>query len=449
LNKDSDADNKALMVDNVCELELDITAVQTAAALCLVESVADTYHDVCLTAFNTVLEGTASTPESYLHTSAATLGLSWLANDLHLDHVSGSEIIPNIVESLEKWTGSRELTSRTLIAVSSLANGNPESTSILLEVGVVPAIVVALSKCGHEDVVALAGMNALNSLCKTPQGCGNVVHRGGVEVITRELEQSSSEIRMQVTLHLMNTICKSTDIDSSQKLLNSEDLMSFMVTGMETYPHSLIVQSASMSALLAMSSNDLEGSVDNSVLLSNTKGLIECITSVLDEETTDRADVVVDALRVIGSIVTSDVSLATQCKEKGVDNSVLNAMTRYPTHSMVLHEAAEALKSMTSSSDVNLLVELITPTIASVEQDDQRVATSSARLLRKLANLSYVDGIMNDVDVPSIAEVLLLCLSAGDSLTDVDVKGPYLGACVAAMAGLANCGTFEKMLKKC
>jgi hypothetical protein len=441
----SDTQIEQMMVENTHEIELDLSVAQMASAFCLVEAVAEAHSQTCADAFNQVIEGCTPSEERYLQASAATLGLSWLANDLHLNE--RQDVVPTVVTSLENWTLSRELTCRSLIAVSSMA-GNPDSTGTLLDAGVVPAIVNSMSKLGHEDVVSLAGTRALDALCKTPQGCGNVVYRGGLDVIKRELDACHSEERMEATLHLVETICGSEDSDSARQIMESSDILPLLVTGMEAFPHSLAVQSASVKALVAMTQAspgaDATDSQWKCALLMKAKGLVEVLTAVLDEETTDRADVVVNALRVVSAIVTSNSELAQQCKEKGVDNSVLNAMTRYPTHTSILQDAAVALRPMTSSSDVTTLIEQISPSIPAVQNDDQRIATSVGRLLRKLANLSYVDGIMENVDVPSIATILLEALTAGDALTDEDVRGPYLGACVGAMAGLANCGNLAE-----
>jgi len=82
-----------------------------------------------------------------------------------------------------------------------------------------------------------------------------------------------------------------------------------------------------------------------------------------------------------------------------------------------------------------------------VRNDDQRVASGCNSQLRKLANLACITNIFsgdsNDsdhsgVDVSKVAKLLLGALEAGAFLTEEDVKGPYLGACVQAMAGLVN-----------
>ena len=123
---------------------------------------------------------------------------------------------------------------------------------------------------------------------------------------------------------------------------------------------------------------------------------------------------------------------------KGVANAVLAAMSRYPTHSAVLAAGAETLQPLTSSVDVEDVVKALRPCIAKVAADDQRVAAGASSLLGKLANLTMVEGIMSSVDVEDLGQLLLQALTAGEALTDKDVKGLYMGACVAAMGRLAG-----------
>ena len=425
-------DANVLMTENVHEIDLVLDQTQLASAMCLVDSFSSEHSQSAANAFVKVIETCNASDERYLQTCAATLGLSWLANDLQLN--DRQDLILPLVESLNKWTGSEILTCRSLIAVSAFA-GNPDSLATLLDVGVVPAIVNAMGTATSKDVVTMAGMRAMTELSKTPQGCGNVVNRGGVDVIFKELEACVNAERMGVCLNLIATICASDDSESARQLLENPKTLPLIVNGLQTFPRSSIVQASTMSAMNHMIDEDWKREA-----LFKTKGLIEALTFILDEERKDRADVVIGALQIIGSIVSNNANNASSCKVKGVDNSILNAMTRYPTHGAVLARAAEALAPMTTLEDITMLIEDIKPMLSAVQADDQRVATLAERLLRKLANLSYVEGIMSGIDVASIAQVLLNALAAGDSLTAQDVRGPYLGACVGAMAGLANCG---------
>jgi hypothetical protein len=421
-----------LMTENVHEINLVLEQAQFAGAMCLVDEFSTVHSQAVAAAFVEVLLSCSPIRERYIHTGAATLGLSWLASDFRLNE--RQDLISPLVESLKKWTASEVLTCRSLVAVTDFA-GNPESLATLLDAGVVPAIVDAINTTGSKDVVTLAGMRAMNELCTVPQGCGYVLNCGGVGVIFKELEACVNEERMTACLDVISTICSSEDTNSARQMVENPQTLTLLVNGLETFPSSLSVQSSTMTAMTNM--------IDESwkcAALCKTKGLMESLTFVLDEETTDRANVVISALSIISAIVSSNHDNARSCKEKGVDHSILNAMTRYPTHTKLLDNAAKALQPMTTSEDITLVVDEIKPAIPSVQADDQRVATSAARLLRKLANLSYVDGIMSGVDVAAIAQVLLNALAAGDNLTDEDVLGPYLGACVGAMAGLANCG---------
>jgi len=335
------------MLHSSHEIELMTTSCQYASAMCLVPSFAETHAKQSSDTFDRVVSNMApnSSEDRCVQAGAATLGLAWLSSDVHLDQSfrsSEAELarVQILLDSLGKWNKSAVLTCRTLTAIESLAN-TPSTASALLQCNAPATIVAALSSSSsQDDVVALAGLRALFSLARDDAGCAAIVDAGGIQIILRELENLSNEERIAQSMLLLGRLGGCGDERVASTVLGGGGggggsqvgaagggggVLPQVVTCLETFPNSSAVRSSTMASLAEITSSS---SSERCRVLYSCKGMSECLTSSLDEERTDRADSVVNALRVIRDVVSSDSSDASSCKTKGVDHSILHAMTR-------------------------------------------------------------------------------------------------------------------------
>ena len=449
---------------NAHEISLSLLKTQYASSSCLIEKLAKAPGSVATNAFVETLSTISNAFESMQRGVAAANGLAWLGEGLYL--VVGEqaaeetkdqskvclpqELAHVLVKSLADHAGKHlNLASSIMQCIGALAR-HTAILDALLNVGVVQAIVSVLQKLAHEDVAMISGLKALAEISKgSIRGAGMITSCGGIDLMKSELGQlenvdkaasiKDGKIERSCALYkLIAAICQSEDDTSMQSIFDAgvvTIMMDALRHHMQAANSSLRVRDSAISALSYMSSSE----ANCRFLCQDTEGSVtDAIVAILEEERKDCSPIIVGTLQLLGDLVCIPENVSI-LKQIGVDNAILNAMSRYPTHAAILLTAADTINPMVSSADVKEVVSSLQSQLPLIRSGDSRIANNASPLLWKLANLFIVKDIVYqgdsiDVDITSLAELLLSALDAGQALTDSDVRSMFKGACVAAIS---------------
>ncbi len=464
-----------LSPENAHEIGLALTKTQYAAAGCLSDAAAHKHGSVATAAFSDALSMLSPSLEAMQRCSAAAAGLAWLSESLHLvvgedasssgiktgaEEADPQQLAQLLVNPLEEYAEKHlNLSSCIMLCIAAMAP-QPVMLDALLNAGAVQSIVLVVRKLAHENVAVTNGLKALTAICETStRGVGMTTNCGGIEIINSELAElekfsdcqfhgDGQPERAYAVYDLISAICQSEDEASMQSLLSSgivPKMIEPLGISRAAITAPLVVQDKAIVALstIAMSEANCR------MLCQGVDGTVtEALVAILEEQRIDRSSVVEGALHLLGDLMCIPENAST-LKEFGAANAILNAMSRYPTHTAILKSAAETLKPIVTVADVSEIVGLLQQVISSVASGDSRVANSASSLLRKLGNLFMVEDIVaqgGSAEAESLAMLLLSALKAGEGLEDVDVASTYESSCVAAISRFCHVDVVEDQL---